>query len=358
MPKTPSYQGSGLVNLVSEIERRMTGTSLFEGLTDASMVPEAQTFVLILFDGLGLSQMEHREASSFRASLTAILDAPFPTTTSVSLSTVATGLPPSRHGQVGHLSWYPDLGKVVNTLKWVTVSGEPVGYDYPSLLPRPNLWERLRASGVEPITVQPGDFAGSPLSRSLYRGARFEGAWDPEDLVEATVTLAGEPGRFIFTYVPFVDVAGHVTGLGSEESTEAMKAATRVWDGVASRLPPGSALLGTADHGLVEIAEGDKILVREPRFDALRFAGDARGVHLWGDRSLMDDLASSVEGTLVDPLSWLGPDPTEQTLSHLGDRLLVVPPGKAVLPRGFDKRLYCYHGGLTPEEVEIPLLVG
>ena len=358
MPKTPSYRGSGLVNLMSEIERRMTGSSLVEGLTDASMVPEAQTFVLILFDGLGVSQMEHREAASFRASLTATLDAPFPTTTSVSLSTVATGLPPSRHGQVGHLSWFPDLGKVVNTLKWVTLTGEPVGYDYPSLLPRPNLWERLREGGVEPITVQPGDFAASPLSRSLYRGARFEGAWDPEDLVEATVTLAAEPGRFIFTYVPFVDVAGHVTGLGSEEFTEAMKAATRVWDGVASRLPLGSALLGTADHGLVEIAEDDKILVREPRFDPLRFAGDARGVHLWGDLSLIEDLASSVDGTLVDPLSWLGPDPTEQTRSHLGDRLLVVPPGKAVLPRGFDKRLHCYHGGLTPEEVEIPLLVG
>ncbi|HEU4894487.1 MAG TPA: alkaline phosphatase family protein, partial [Acidimicrobiia bacterium] len=289
---------------------------------------------------------------------TTTIDAPFPTTTSVSLSTVATGLTPSRHGQVGHLSWYPDLGRVVNTLKWVTPSGEPVGYDYPSVLPRPNLWERLRAGGIEPITVQPGDFAASPFSRVLYRGARFEGAWDPEDLVEATVTLASEPGRFIFTYVPFVDVAGHVSGQGSEEFTEALKAAARVWEGVASRLPPGVGLLGTADHGLVEISEEDKILVRDPRFDALRFAGDPRGVHLWGEHSLMGELASSVGADLVDPLSWLGPDPIEKTLSHLGDRLLVVPPGKAVLPRGFDKRLRCYHGGLTPEEVEIPLLVG
>jgi hypothetical protein len=358
MPKTPSYHGSGLVNLVSEIEARMTGSSPADGLTDSSMMPDAQTFVLILFDGLGIAQMEHRDASSFRASLTATLDAPFPTTTSVSLSTLATGLTPSRHGQVGHLTWYPDLGKVVNTLKWVTPNGEPVAYDYPSLLPRPNFWERLRAGGVEPITVQPGDFAASPLTRSLYRGARFEGAWDPEDLIEATVTLAAEPGRFIFTYVPFVDVAGHVTGLGSEEFTEAMMAATRVWDGVASRMPPGAALLGTADHGLVEIPEDDKILIRDPHFDDLRFAGDARGVRLWGEPSLMEDLASSVGGALLDPLSWLGPDPTEKTLSHLGDRLLVAPPGKAILPRGFDKRLRCYHGGLMPDEVEIPLLVG
>ena len=63
---------------------------------------------------------------------------------------------------------------MVNTLKWVDLSGQPVHYDYGSFLARPNLWERLRQAGIEPITVQPESFAGSPLSRLLYRGARFE----------------------------------------------------------------------------------------------------------------------------------------------------------------------------------------
>ena len=354
----PSYDGFGLVNLIAEIETRLTGASVFEGLSDGSQVPEGETYVLVLFDGLGMAQLEHREAGTFRSSLLGTLDAPFPTTTSVSLSTVASGVAPSQHGQVGHLTWYPDLDRVVNTLKWVTVAGDPVAYDYPTLLPRPNVWERMRAAGVEPITVQPGDFAGSPLSRAVYRGARFEGAWDVNDLAEATVTLASTPGRFIFTYVPFVDVAGHMTGLGSEEFTEAMKAAALVWDGIVSGLSPDTVVLGTADHGLIEVSETDKILVRDPRFDSLRFAGDTRGVHLWGDPQLIEELASSVGGTLVDSDSWLGPDPIAKTLSHLGDRLLVAPPGKAILPRGFDKRLRCYHGGLMREEVEIPLMAG
>ena len=358
MGKIPSYDGSGLVNLVSEIERRLIGSSVFHGLDDASPVDDAATFVLVLFDGLGMAQLEHPEAGVFRSSLAGSLEAPFPTTTSVSLSTVATGLTPSRHGQVAHLTWYPDLELVVNTLKWVTVHGDPVTYDYGALLPRPNLWERLRSAGVEPITVQPGDFQASPLTRAMYRGARFEGAWDPGDLIEATVSLAGEPGRFIFTYVPFVDVAGHVTGQGSAEFTEAMKAAGSIWEGIISGSPADVTVLGTADHGLIEVTENDKILVREPRFDALRFAGDTRGVHLWGDRDLMEDLAASVDGVLVDPLPWLGPDPIEKTLSHLGERLLLAPTGKAVIPKGFDKRLHCYHGGLMPEEVAIPLLVG
>ncbi|MGD2102657.1 MAG: alkaline phosphatase family protein [Acidimicrobiia bacterium] len=353
-----SHDGSGLVNLIAEIERVMTGESQWSGLSEQGLVPKTDTIVLILFDGLGVAQLDHDGAGVFRSSLAAKLYAPFPTTTSVSLATLATGLTPSQHGQVAHLSWMPDLSLVVNTLKWVTTSGQHVSYDYAGVLPQPNLWERLRSAGIEPITVQPGDFAGSPLSRVIYRGARFEGAWDTSDLVDATVSLATEPGRLVFTYVPFVDVAGHVHGQGSDEFTEAMRAASAVWEGIASALPPNVALMGTADHGLMEVTEEDKILVRDPVFDGLRLAGDARGVHMWGDHDLMGQLTEAVGGEQVAPLPLLGPDPSALASSRVGEQLLLAPPGKVVLPRGFDKRLRCYHGGLSPEEVRIPLLLG
>lgn len=358
MKNGPSYGGSGLVNLMAELEQRLTGESPFPVLNAADLVPDAETYVLVLFDGLGVAQLDHNGAGTFRSALAGQLDSPFPSMTNVSLATVASGLSPSQHGQVAHLTWYPDLGQVVNTLKWVTVYGDHIAYDYASLLPRPNLWERLRAAGAEPITVQPGEFQTSPLTRAIYRGARFEGAWDTTDLVDATVALAAEPGRFIFTYVPFVDVAGHVFGQGSDEFAEAMKTATLIWDGILAGMPRGSVALGTADHGLMEVTDSDKILVRDARFDSLRFAGDPRGVYVWGENDVVDDLVGLTEGELVDPLSLLGPDPSEKTLSHISHRLLLAPPGKVILPKGFDKRLRCYHGGLSPEEVQIPLLVG
>jgi len=357
MEKWPSYDGSGLVNLLAEIERRMGGEPPFPGLGDPSPIPDAATYVLVLFDGLGCSQLEHRAAASFRSALAGTLGAPFPTTTPVSLATVATGLSPSQHGQVAHLTWYPDLGKVVNTLKWVTTSGETVPYEYSGLLPRPNLWERLRASGVEPVTVQPGDFAGSPLTRAMYRGARFEGAWDHSDLAAATIDLAGQPGRFIFTYVPFVDYAGHVFGQASVEFDEAMRLAAEIWDQIVSGLPPGAAVIGTADHGLMEVAETDKILIRDPEFAPLRFAGDSRGVHVWGEDALVEDLVQQTGGSRADLVGLLGPDPTEKAVSHLSPHLILAPEGKVIIPRGFDRRLRCYHGGLAPEEIDVPLLV-
>ena len=355
----PSYDSEGLVNLVSELEMRLTGSSPSPGLEAslAAAIPDADTYVIALFDGLGVAQLDHPAASGLAGSSQGVLHAPFPTTTSVSLATLATGLAPSQHGVIAHLSWMEDLDKVVNTLKWVDLSGEFVPYDYAALLPRPNLWERLRTARVEPITVQPGAFEGSPLSRVLYRGARFEATFDTNDLVTATVQLAATPKRFIFTYVWQVDFAGHVFGLESDEFTEAVALANEVWEGLVSRLPPGVALLGTADHGLVEYSDSEKIISREERFRPLRYAGDSRGVQLWGDGDLIEEFAVAMGGELVEPADLVGPDLSETARSRLGDRLLLAPEGKVILPPGFDKRLRCYHGGLAPAEVEIPLLV-
>ena len=66
-----------------------------------------------------------------------VLDAPFPTTTTVSMSTIATGTSPSTHGVIAHLSWFPELGRVVNTLKWVDLSGAAVDYPTERLLACP-----------------------------------------------------------------------------------------------------------------------------------------------------------------------------------------------------------------------------
>lgn len=360
MTRPPSYDGQGLVNLIAEIEGRLTGKRAWVGLEErlAPAIPDAETYVLVLFDGLGTAQLDHPEADSLKGALVGELEAPFPTTTSVSLSTIATGLPPSQHGQVAHLTWMDDLGQVVNSLKWVNLAGEPVPYEYGAVLPSPNLWERLRSSGVEPITVQPGDFSGSPLTRVLYRGARFEGIYDTEELALATTQLAGEPGRLVFSYFPPVDVSGHVFGLESDEFAEAIRQAVRLWEAIASGLAPGAVLLGTADHGLVEFSDDEKLIVRDPRFDDLRLGGDTRGVQVWAEPSVREELAELTGGTLIDPVPLIGPEPSDTALSRLGEAVLLAPPDKAIIPKGFDKRLRCYHGGLTAAEVKVPLLVG
>jgi hypothetical protein len=355
-----SGEQTGLANLVAELETRLTGAAQREGLPAGlgDSIPEAETYVVMVFDGLGAAQLTHPEAGSLLAANQGVIAAPFPTTTSVALSTIVTGLTPGQHGLISHLVWLEEADQVVNTLKWVNLAGKPVEHDYPSFLPRPNLWERLRGAEVEPITVQPASFAGSPLSRLLYRGARFEGTWDEDDQVEATLDLARVPGRLILTYMWQVDFAGHVSGLGSPEFAAAVRLASNVWDRLAARLPPGATLIGTADHGLIEYGQQDKLVVREDRFSLLRFAGDPRGVHVWGDRGLIEDFSGLTGGHLVEPETVYGDRLADPARLRVGDAIVLAPDGKVILPPGFDKRLHAYHGGLDPAEVEVPMLVG
>lgn len=349
------------MNLVAEIERRLTGRSASPGLASAEVLPQGSTYVLVLFDGLGDHQLAHPAAALFRAARRTALDAPFPSTTTVALATVATGVSPRQHGLIGHLVWFPDLERVVNTLKWVDLGGRPVAYPTVELLPHPNLWERLAAAGVESITIQPAEFADTPLTRALYRGCRFEGVDTVEDAVEATVVASRQPGRFVFTYFPQVDYAAHVWGQKSSEYDRALRMVVDAWMGITTRAAPHVVVCGTADHGLVDYGEDAKTVVRDPTFDDLILYGDPRAVMANGPMLLIRALVEQVGARLVAgetaAMLW-GDGPAHPGFEQRRPRaVLLAPAGRLILPRGFDKRLVGYHGGLEPEERRIPLLV-
>lgn len=354
---------ASLANLIAELEYRLSGHNEVDRLASptAERIPEGDTYVLALFDGLGTTQLEHARANAMRTALAASIEAPFPSTTTVSMATVATGLHPATHGTIGHQMWVPQLAQVVNVLKWRTPTGTSIETDTTEWLPRPNLWERLVSRGVEAITVQPGNFASSPLTRALYRGARFEPVYTDDERIEATIQLASVPGRLVFVYFAEVDFAAHVYGQRSPMYDDALAGADRAWSEMARRLPDGAVLVGTSDHGHVDFAETSKVLIRDARYSALTFYGDPRALYVRGDREIFEQLARETGADLVDPVqlrSMLGDGVDHPELSErLPDALLLAPPTRLLLPRGMDRRLIGYHGGDTPAERSIPLLV-
>lgn len=355
----PEYAGGSLPNLAAELELRLTGGTAGTPLNDTltSLIPEAGTYVIVLFDGLGDHQLSHPSAASLQASRAGSIDAAFPTTTSVNLASLVTAFPPIRHGIIAHQLFMH--GSIVNTLKWKTLGGEPVKFDPAGVLPSPNLWERLGRAGVEPITVQPGAFESSPLSHAMYRGCRFEPAWSYEELVDATVQLATTPRRLILTYVPNVDVAAHVYGLESEEYGEAMQIADSVWSLISARLPSGVVMIGIADHGLVDYPKTAKVALRRPK--GLQYYGDPRGVLVRGPAALAESLASTIPAAWVpieELRTWWGPGQAHPDLRRRSPSGALIPDRNHVLlPSGMDKRMIGYHGGLDEREIKVPLLI-
>lgn len=357
----PSVTGRGLVNLLAELERRLTGSARAPALDDdlAALISEGDSVCLALFDGLGASQAA--EVDVFRNSMRGVLHAPFPTTTTVSLSTVATGRTVPGHGVVGHLMWLPDLETVANVLKFVTPAGRPVRFDYSSFIPGPNLWERLRAAGIEPVTVQPGPFSGTPLSTALYRGCRFEGVWNASEWVDAVSDLSAEPGRFVFAYWPDVDVAAHVSGRASTEYRRTVTQAGRLWEQLRDRV--AVPLIGTADHGHLDYRESGKYLLRDPDVDRVIWFGDSRSLMVRGDLKVAERITDGTGASWYgrkDFEAWLGtdPEPHPELDARLPEAVALAGADTLLLPPGFDRRLVGYHGGLSRAEVEIPLLIG
>jgi hypothetical protein len=248
----------------------------------------------------------------------------------------------------------------VNVLKWRAPSGETIDVDTTDWLPGPNLWERLRSQGVEAVTVQPGHFESSPLTRALYRGARFEPVFSDDERIDATIQLASPPRRLVFVYFAEVDFAAHVYGQQSPMYDDAMSGADRAWSELARRLPPSAVLIGTSDHGHVDFSESSKILIRDARYSNLTFYGDPRALYVKGDRPTIEELAAETTSELVEPAgirSMLGDgDEHPDLAARLPDALLLAPSDRLLLPRGMDRRLIGYHGGNTTAERSIPLL--
>lgn len=356
------------MNLMAEVEVRLGGSAPAPRLHAAlsATIPDATTYVLVVMDGLGARQLDHPAADAIREDQQAVIDAPFPTTTTVSLATIATGLPPSQHGLLGYQLHLPETidpgdprkASVVNTIKWTRLWGAPVDLDTSSFLPRPNLWERLLQIGVEPVTVQPANFAGSPLTRMLYRGCRFEPAYTTSDVIDATVQLAAIPGRLIVTYLPQVDFAAHVHGQQDPAYDAAVSLVDGLWSSIRSRLPGHATLLGTADHGHVDFpAERQITLPRTPQ-KRLVLYGDSRVMFVKGDGA---GLASGMPATWVPAEQmegWWGPGPAHPSFAgRRPDGALLADDDHVVLHRHSDTRMIGHHGGLTPAERELPLLV-
>jgi len=356
----PNYNGGSLANLVSELEHRLTGATPGPRLNPllASEIPEAVTYVLFLLDGLGTTQLDHPAARPLRRALRGSIDAPFPATTTVSLATVATGLPPSQHGLLAYQSWLPEVDRVVNTIKWTTLWGEPVEYDTSTLLPSPNLWERLMDAGVEPITVQPGNFLGSPLSEALYRGCRIEPFFTVDEVVDATVQLAAVPSRFIFTYLPHVDFAAHVYGQESVEYAEALTTVGRVWEQVAAHLPGGAVMVGTADHGHIDFPKDRQVKIPKAAHEDRTFYGDGRAMFVLGEGASLADELPATWFPINDAVDWWGPGPRHPLFDERApDGVLVADDGYLLLHRRSDDRMIGNHGAMTDAERLIPLLL-
>lgn len=339
------------------------------GFTDVLGLPRADRFVVLLVDGMGLDLVrEHAELAPHLAALPNLegVLAGIPSTTSVSLTSLGTGLRPGTHGMAGYTCRIPGTQRFLNTLSWHD-SVDPEQWQ-----PHRNVLQRLADDGVAVTVVNNPDFEDSGLTRCSQRGVPFVGANRPWDRLAAVVDAVEVGDRsLVYAYEPSLDHTGHGHGVASEEWRTVLTQVDRDVQDLRAALPDDVVLVVTADHGMVDVPVADRFdLVDHPglRNDVVLVAGEARFRHVHtrsgSERAVAkkwrQKLGDRAEVRLrEDAEEWFGPlDPAVR--GRFGDVVVAALDDFAVFASdvfSIELKLRGFHGSITGRERRIPVLV-
>jgi len=241
-------------------------------------VPAADRIVLLLIDGLGLHQLPLGSAvAPFLSQMTPLLaegiDSTFPSTTATALTSLGTGLPPGGHGIMGAAFWLPEIAGVLSPLGWREQPNPMM------VQPEPTVFDAASRAGIATAVVGPRSFATGGLTTAALRGARYIGADSPGELIIAVPQASSEAApTLVYGYIGEVDKTGHIHGVGSQQWLLDLQWADRAVEAIAQRLQPGTLLLVTADHGMVNCPDDRRISIDEEKYwrGVRRIAGEPR----------------------------------------------------------------------------------
>ena len=327
---------------------------------------DGRPVVLLVLDGLGRLQLDERLhlAPAMAAMGDGWLTSVAPTTTATALTSITTGVPPGEHGIMGYR--LRAGGDVLNALRWqLDDSG-----DARRALPAVELQPVEPFLGSAPTVITKREFATTGFTDAHLRG----GDWSPWSVASGIVDRAAaavEAGaRLVYAYYDGVDKVAHLDGLGRAFDLE-VAAADQLVGAMSAALPEGTALLVTADHGVLQVdrPELDVLGPLGSMIEGLSGEGRFRWLHARSGRtSDLVDAATDRFGDVawvrsVDQLvddGWFGPVVSDAARRRLGDVALLARDDVSFADPadGGSFPLVGRHGSMTPAEAIVPLLFG
>ncbi len=328
---------------------------------------EAEQVVLLVLDGLGWEQLTPRYvlAPAMADMVGGPITSVVPTTTATALTSIALGQSPARHGVAGYRLRVegPSGDEVLNVLRWRTVSGDARPFVPPlAFQPTPAFAGR----GVPVVTR--AEFLSTGFTVAHLSGARQVGWWLPSGIPVEVKGLLDAGERFVYVYYDGVDKCAHISGFGRHYDAE-LVAADRLVADLRAVLPPGAALVVTADHGQVEVGGAVFPVDGAVAADTFMMSGEGRfrWLHARPERAgalaqaACDRYRDEAWVWTIDQLDdggWFGGPLSAAVRRRLGDVALVP-----FLPRAYldpadtgEVRLVCRHGSLTSAEMLVPCL--
>lgn len=363
----PRYFGGSLAEVLPSAVAALG----LPGWTNTFGFVRGDSYVVLLVDGLGWQLLrDHADDAPYLSSLaegTSPITCGVPSTTATSLTTLGTGLPPGAHGVVGFTSRIPGTDRLLDALRW-DKTVDPREWQV-----HDTVFGRAVASGVAASVVSRRAFAGSGLTDVSQRGAEFVAADTAGERISAAVRCASGSPSLTYVYDGELDATGHRRGSSSEAWRHQLSTIDEFAARLRAALPATTALVVTADHGMVDVEFEARIDVdAEPELVAgVRvFGGEARFRHLYCEAGAVDDVALRwrerfgagawvVTRDEAIEEGWFG-SVDSQVLPRLGDVIVASGSDLAVVSSSrfpHEASLVGLHGSLTADEMLVPLLI-
>jgi predicted AlkP superfamily pyrophosphatase or phosphodiesterase len=347
--------------------------------TIAAAIGESDHYVFVLADGLGLNLVDALPEDAFlRRHVAMPIVSVFPSSTAPSLTAFATGLWPAQHGVPGWHVYLSDRNIDTVTLPFVErFTNRPLdelGLRGEDLFATPVLWKHLKRDAAYFINRRIGDSVYTRYVSGGHPVLPYDSLEDAVDAVAARIADATSP-TFTHLYYPAVDSAVHAYGPGSEQVAGEVAKLDAALGRLSESLAGRARLIVSADHGGYDVKLEQKLILQPedelsqllvtppdgespvPFFHvqpghAAEFASRFR--------ARTGDTYALLTADEVNDVRLLGPDPLSPTTrARIGDFIALAAHGEAVVngPDTVLVNMKGFHGGLTPAEVHIPLVV-
>ncbi len=335
-------------------------------------LPTADRVLVVLVDGLGHANLTQWAGHApFLRSLRPtqrLLTSVFPSTTAAAIGSFGTGTSPGRTGILGYTQRNPVTGALANMVSWEGAA-EPAAVQQEA-----QLFAVLADQGRAVTSTGPARFAGSGMTVAALRGGAYVPAESLAERVDAALAALRHPG-LVYLYWGDVDKAGHGFGCSSTQWCAELEGLDRELARLAGSAPPGTLLLVTADHGMIDVDPNRRWdVATTPALSAgvLLVGGEPRAMHLYtepddapavaerwrevlGDAALVWTRAEVLAGGLLGPAMRVEVEPA------VGDVVVAMRERATVV----DSRVHSaaainlvgVHGSLTEAEMQVPLLV-
>lgn len=322
----------------------------------------------------------------------------FPSTTSAHVTTLYTGLPVSQHGIYEWFYYEPLLDGMIAPLLFAWAGDDKreslaqFGIQGAQLYPQGKMAEKLDRQGVASYIFQPGAFFESTFSRQMGHAAHRIPTITPAEGMATISELLPRLLRpaWIVNYLDSFDSVCHIHGPHTPQSDAELETLLSIIERWLTRNLLGSLknslVMIIADHGQVRInpkntlyldqmpafAQLKPLLRTSRRGDILAPAGSCRDFFVYAKEESIAE-AEAVLAAMVGSRGEVrravhlveqgcfGPPPISKALQDRLGNLVVLPfEGESVFWWGdghFEQKFCGHHGGLTPLEMEIPLLL-